>query len=108
MSRSMHLIQGGRGMGAKSACGRNVLRMPLGTDWEGFKATPIGMRCVKCAESKTAALNARRESQTVAAELAKLADGIAAGDWEPEAPDAWKAADDALRAANKARKASRT
>jgi hypothetical protein len=59
----MHLIRSGSGMATKSACGRNVLRLPLATNWEGFKATPEFNRCEKCAASKQAELNTRRDAE---------------------------------------------
>jgi len=60
--RQMHLNKGGSGMAARTACGRNILRTPLSTDWQGFKAQPAEHRCAKCAASKQAELNARRDA----------------------------------------------
>jgi len=52
----MHLDKGPKGMAARTACGRNILRTPLSTDWAGFTGTVAEQRCVKCATSKTADL----------------------------------------------------
>ena len=60
-----------------------MLRTPLSCAWDGFKLTPESLQCEKCAASKQAALNARRD----------------ADQWVPEHPDAWKLADDKLIAA---------
>lgn len=68
----------GIGWSARTACGRDIFRTPLSAPWEDFKVE--AHQCQRCATSKLAALNLRRD-------LAK---------WEPEAPDAWKQADDAL------------
>lgn len=80
MSHQMHLNKSGSGMASKTACGRNILRTPMSTDWNGFKNLPTEHQCAKCAASKQAELNAKRDADK----------------WEPEAPDAWKQADDAL------------
>lgn len=48
-------------MAARTACGRDILRTPLSTDWEGFKAEAPTHRCAKCEASKQAELNARRD-----------------------------------------------
>ena len=90
-ARVTHLNKSGSGWASKTACGRGLLRTPISTDWEGFKNEAAKYQCVKCAASKQAELNARRD--------------LAA--WEPVADaDAWKAADDALIAAHRARKAA--
>lgn len=81
--RQMHLNKSGSGMAARTACGRSVQRTPMSCDWAGFKLTPSDQQCVKCADSKQAELNERRDADL----------------WVPEHPDAWKAADDALIAA---------
>ncbi len=83
MTHQLHLNKSGFGMASKTACGRNVIRTPMSTNWEGFKDATY--QCIKCAESKQAALNLRRDLEQ----------------WIPEGPDAWKAADDALVAARR-------
>ena len=86
MSHQMHLNKSGSGMAARTACGRNILRNPLSCGWEGFKLTPDVQQCEKCAASKQAELNARRDADK----------------WIPESLDAWKLADDKLLAARRA------
>jgi hypothetical protein len=76
----MHLNKSGSGFFAKTACGRNVVRTPVSCNWAGFKLTQEDEQCAKCAASKQAELNARRDADL----------------WIPESPDAWKLADDAL------------
>lgn len=85
-TRQMHLNKSGSGMAAKTACGRNILRTPMSTNWEEFKKELPEHQCAKCAASKQAAVNARSD----------------ANKWEPEDPDAWKRADDALIAKRRA------
>ena len=70
-------------MASRTACGRNILRTPMSCGWEGFKLE--GRQCEKCATSKQAELNARRD----------------ADQWVPEHPDAWKQSDDKLMAARR-------
>lgn len=62
-------------------------------NYSEFSAMPIDRRCSRCNNSK---LFAFLERQTVKA---------LTGDWEPEAPDAWKIADDALIAKYRSAKA---
>jgi hypothetical protein len=84
MARSMHLHSSGSGMASKTACGRNILRTPMSTTWDGFKTESL--RCVKCEESKLFSFLTRKDLDK----------------WVPVADqDAWKAADDALIAARK-------
>ncbi len=59
----MHLNKSGSGMASKTACGRNVLRTPMSTNWENFKNQPEGHQCEKCAASKQAALNAKMDAK---------------------------------------------
>lgn len=59
-----------------------------------FKALPPARRCARCAASPLFAYLQRQEAKT------------ATVDWEPEAPDAWKAADDAVMAAHRAKRAA--
>lgn len=56
-----------------------------------FSALPVERRCARCSASKLFAVLERETAKALA------------GDWEPEAPDAWKNADDALIAARRAR-----
>lgn len=79
----VHLNKGGKGMASMTACGRNIRRTPLATNWEEFKNEPH--KCEKCANSKQAALNAKND----------------ANKWEPEDSDAWMKNDDALVAGRK-------
>jgi hypothetical protein len=62
MAHQMHLNKSGSGMASRTACGRNVLRTPMSCGWEGFKLEPASRQCEKCASSKQAALNARRDT----------------------------------------------
>lgn len=59
-TRQVHLNKGGVGMASKTACGRNILRTPISTNWAGFLAEPADYRCIKCATSGQAALNLRK------------------------------------------------
>ncbi len=58
-TRQMHLDKGPSGMAARTACGRNILRTPMSTNWAGFLAEKAEYRCIKCVASKQAELNAR-------------------------------------------------
>ena len=58
MTRVMHLQKGGNGMSSRTACGRNILRTPMSTNWNEFKND--SNKCAKCAASKQAELNSRR------------------------------------------------
>ena len=58
--RQMHLDKGPSGMAARTACGRNILRTPMSTDWAGFTGELEANRCIKCAASKQAEVNARQ------------------------------------------------
>lgn len=83
-TRQLHLNKSGSGMASMTACGRNILRTPLSASWEEFKAERPEYRCIKCDDSKQAALNRRIDAEA----------------WVPvDDPEAWKAADDALIAA---------
>lgn len=59
-TRQMHLEKGGSGMAARTACGRNILRTPMSTDWENFLMEAPAYRCIKCVNSKQAEVNARQ------------------------------------------------
>ena len=58
--RQMHLNRGPAGMASRTACGRNILRTPMSTDWAGFTGELEANRCAKCAASKQAEVNARQ------------------------------------------------
>jgi len=73
--RAMHLIKSGSGMAVKSACGRNVLRLPMAVNWDGFKATAKAERCEKCDTSKQAALNLRNDMKNFEVQMSS--------GWEP-------------------------
>lgn len=84
MALVTHLHSSGGGMAARTACGRNILRTPLSTSWEGFKTETN--RCEKCEQSKLFSFLTRKDQDQ----------------WVPVADqDAWKAADDALMAASR-------
>lgn len=93
MARQMHLNKSGSGFASKTACGRNLLRTPMSTDWAGFKAEGQQCRCVKCDESKFAEFHRKQDAKQEGRD-----------DWKPDLdawvpvddPDAWKKADDAL------------
>jgi len=59
-TRQMHLDKGPKGMASRTACGRNILRTPMSTDWAGFQEEPVQYRCIKCNASKQAEVNARQ------------------------------------------------
>jgi len=63
MSLQMHLDKSGYGMASMTACGRNILRTPLSTNWEGFKKLNAEQRCAKCDASKQAAINAKADAR---------------------------------------------
>lgn len=85
MTLVTHLNKSGSGMASKTACGRNILRTPISTNWEEFKSD--AHQCEKCAASRQAELNAKAD----------------ANKWVPETdPNAWKARDAALIAAKRA------
>ena len=95
MTHQMHLNKSGSGMASRTACGRNILRTPMSLAWAGFKLTPRDQQCELCACSKYAAVNTKSDERK------------AFGDWEPvDNPDAWKAQDDALLAAYRAKRAA--
>lgn len=58
-TRQMHLSKGKSGTSSNTACGRNILRTPMSTDWKGFMEEQVQYRCIKCANSKQAELNTR-------------------------------------------------
>jgi len=70
--RQMHLNKSGTGLGAKTACGRNLLRTPMSCAWAQFKATPVEQQCSKCADSKHVAVRNRMDlTNSTPAELAE-------------------------------------
>ncbi len=86
MTLAMHLKKSGSGMSSMTACGRNTVRTPMSTNWEGFKNTFV--RCEKCEQSKLFSFLTRQDIEA----------------WVPvEDENAWKAADDALIAKRKAK-----
>jgi len=90
----IHLNRGGDGWASKTACGRGMLRTPMSVNWAGFTGEREEHRCARCNASTYADYMRRRTGADLAA-------------WEPvEDADAWKAADDALIAAHRARKAA--
>lgn len=85
MAYMMHLDKSGSGMASRTACGRNILRTPLSTNWAGFTGERKEYRC---------------ENSSFAAFMSKKNKN----EWVPvDDPDAWKKADDALIAAHKAK-----
>ena len=48
-------------MSSKTACGRNILRTPLSSNWVEFKQESSLYRCVKCTESKQFELNTKAD-----------------------------------------------
>lgn len=61
--RMMHLNKGGQGWASRTACGRNLLRTPMSTNWEDFKKEPIEYRCIKCLSSKQFEFNTRMDEK---------------------------------------------
>jgi hypothetical protein len=70
MSLQTHLNKSGSGMASMTACGRNILRTPLSTNWEGFKKLAVAQRCEKCDASKQAAINAKLDAKKAAVDFA--------------------------------------
>jgi len=52
MVRVTHLNKSGAGFTSKTACGRNVMRTPISTNWADFRTAPD--KCAKCDASKHA------------------------------------------------------
>ena len=65
--RVMHLDKSGSGWSFKTACGRNMLRTPMSTNWSEFKQEPVQFRCIKCVTSKQFELNAKMDAKKVTA-----------------------------------------
>lgn len=82
--RAFHLlVKGGTGMNVESACGRSVYNMPLGLEWEEFKAANPEICCQRCLASKYAKFYAKQDAKNREAEIDNL-------DFEP---DDWEAQD---------------
>jgi hypothetical protein len=62
-THQLHLNKGGSGMASMTACGRNILRTPLSSNWSEFKAERPEHQCIKCRESKQFALNTRVDAK---------------------------------------------
>jgi hypothetical protein len=63
MAYQMHLNKSGSGFASKTACGRNILRTPMSSNWEKFKNEPEEYKCLKCKTSKQAEVNARMDAR---------------------------------------------
>lgn len=61
--RVTHLNKSGTGWSSKTACGRNLLRTPISTNWSEFKQEPIQFRCIKCVASKQFELNTKMDAK---------------------------------------------
>jgi hypothetical protein len=61
--RVTHLNKSGTGWSSKTACGRNLLRTPISTNWSDFKNEPVQLRCVKCVSSKQFELNTKMDAK---------------------------------------------
>ena len=61
--RVMHLNKSGSGWSSKTACGRNMLRTPMSTNWSDFKQEPVQFRCIKCSSSKQFEFNAKMDAK---------------------------------------------
>jgi len=66
MSHQMHLNKSGSGFTSRTACGRNILRTPMSTDWENFKMEAAAYRCIKCVASKQFEVNMRMDARKAA------------------------------------------
>ena len=65
MARVTHLNKSGAGFASKTACGRNVLRTPISTNWAHFLAAPD--KCAKCDASIHAAFLRKCDAKKTAA-----------------------------------------
>jgi len=63
MARQMHLNKTSAGMASKTACGRNILRTPMSTNWRGFLTVPADERCAKCNASRQFAVNQNSDAK---------------------------------------------
>ena len=57
----MHLNKSGSGFTSRTACGRNILRTPMSTDWANFKMESSAYRCIKCVASKQFEVNTKMD-----------------------------------------------
>lgn len=64
--RVMHLNKSGTGWSSKTACGRNLLRTPVSTNWSEFKQEPVQFRCIKCVTSKQFEVNTKMDAKKAA------------------------------------------
>jgi hypothetical protein len=64
--RVTHLNKSGTGWSSKTACGRNLLRTPISTNWSDFKQEPVQFRCIKCVTSKQFEFNVKMDARKVA------------------------------------------
>jgi hypothetical protein len=64
--RVMHLDKSGSGWSSKTACGRNMLRTPMSTNWSDFKQEPVQYRCIKCSSSKQFEVNTKMDIRNAA------------------------------------------
>lgn len=64
--RVMHLDKSGSGWSFKTACGRNMLRTPMSTNWSEFKQEPLQYRCTKCSSSKQFEVNTKMDDRKAA------------------------------------------
>lgn len=64
--RVMHLDKSGSGWSSKTACGRNMLRTPMSTNWSDFKQEPVQYRCIKCSSSKQFEVNTKMDDRKAA------------------------------------------
>ena len=64
--RVMHLDKSGSGWSFKTACGRNMLRTPMSTNWSDFKQEPVQYRCIKCSSSKQFEVNTKMDDRKAA------------------------------------------
>ncbi len=61
--RVTHLNKSGTGWSSKTACGRNLLRTPISTNWSDFKQEPVQFRCIKCVASKQFEVNTKMDAK---------------------------------------------
>ena len=61
--RVTHLNKSGSGWSSKTACGRNLLRTPISTNWSEFKQEPVQFRCIKCVTSKQFEFNTKMDAK---------------------------------------------
>jgi hypothetical protein len=65
--RVTHLNKSGTGWSSTTACGRNLLRTPISTNWSEFKQEPVQFRCIKCVTSKQFEFNTKMDAKKVTA-----------------------------------------